>query len=50
MWSEKNPGAMINDTIVKNGDRIGDNTVIEIRQDKVILSDGTKDFELKLKE
>lgn len=40
--------AMIGDTIVMKGDKIGSNTVIDVQKNKVILNDGTKDFELKL--
>lgn len=40
--------AMVGDTIVMKGDKIGSNTVVDIQKDKVILNDGTKDFELKL--
>lgn len=50
MWNEKNPKAMIGDAIVGKGDKIGGNTVIEAKKDRVILNDGTKDFEIKLME
>ena len=40
--------AMIGDSIVGKGDKIDGNTVIEVEKEKVILNDGTKDFELKL--
>ena len=40
--------AMIGDTIVMKGDKIGSNTVVDVQKNKVILNDGTKDFELKL--
>ena len=39
---------MIGDSIVGKGDKIDGNTVIEVEKEKVILNDGTKDFELKL--
>lgn len=48
MWDKEKSLAIINDEIVKIGERIGDNIVVEIKQDSVILNDGTKDFELKL--
>ena len=48
MWDKEKPMAIINGEIVKIGDRIGDNIVVEIKQDSVILSDGTKDFELQI--
>lgn len=40
--------AIINNTVVDKGSKIGDNTVVDIKKDSVILNDGTKDFELKL--
>ncbi len=48
MWDKTSPTAMIGDTIVKKGDKIGGNTVIEITPDKVVLNDGTKDIGLRL--
>lgn len=50
MWNEKNPKAMIGDAVVGKGGKIGSNTVVDIKKDRVILNDGTKDFEIKLKE
>jgi len=49
MWDEKNPKAIINDIIVQKGDKINGNTVIEIGQNRVILNDGTANFELTLR-
>lgn len=46
MWSKENPEAIINDNIVKIGDQIDKNTVVDIEQDRVILNDGDNDFEL----
>ena len=48
MWDKKNPMAIINDNIVKIGDTVSGNTVVDIKQDKVILNDGSKDIELLL--
>jgi hypothetical protein len=48
MWDREKPMAIINDNIVKVGDRVGLNLVVDIKQDKVILNDGTHDFELRL--
>lgn len=48
IWSKDKPKAMIGDAMVGKGDKVGNNTVVEIKPDKVILNDGTKDFELKL--
>jgi hypothetical protein len=44
------PGAkaMIGDNIVKVGDIVGGNKVVEIRPKKVILNDGEKNFELTM--
>ena len=49
IWNNTNPKAMIGDAIVVKGDVIGQQTkVIDVQPDRVILNDGTKDFELKL--
>jgi len=48
IWTNENPKAMIGDMIVRKGDRVNNSTVIDIRPDKVIMNDGTKNFELKL--
>lgn len=48
--SPKKPKAMIGDAIVGVGDMVGKYKVVAIRQDRVILNDGTKDIELKLKQ
>lgn len=45
---EKSPKALIGNVVVGIGDNVGGNTVIKIEKDRVILSDGSKDFELKL--
>jgi len=50
MWNDKNPRAMVGDAVVGNGDKIGDNIVVEVKKDRVILNDGTKNFELKLEQ
>jgi hypothetical protein len=44
------PKAIINETIVGVGDTIGGNIIVEIVPDKVILSNGEKEFELRLGE
>lgn len=49
-WEEANPTALIDDTIVKVGDKIGDKTVVSISKDSVILNDGVKDVTLTLVE
>ena len=48
MWDKEKPLAIINGRIVKIGDTVSGNTVVDIKQDKVILNDGVADFELRL--
>ena len=48
IWNEDNPKAIINDEIVAIGDKIDGKTVIDIKQDRIILNDGTKEFDLRL--
>lgn len=48
IWDQKVPLAMINDSIVRIGDRLGSHIVVDIKPDRVILNDGSKDFELRL--
>ena len=48
IWNKTKPRAMIGDTMVVKGDTVGANKVVDIQPGKVILNDGTKDFELKL--
>lgn len=48
IWNKARPKAMIGDTMVSKGDTIGSNKVIDIQPKKVILNDGTKDFELNM--
>lgn len=48
MWDEENPKAIINNNMVGIGDKVGPNTVVDIKKDRVILNDGTADFELRL--
>jgi hypothetical protein len=48
VWDKSKPKAMIGDMIVGRGDKIGPNTVVDIMKDRVVLNDGTRDFELKL--
>jgi len=50
LWDEKQPKAIIGDAVVGIGEKVGSNTVVDIKPDKVILSDGTKNFELKLEQ
>lgn len=48
LWERESPQAMINDEIVGIGGKAGLYTVVDIQQDRVILNDGTKDFEVLL--
>lgn len=50
LWDKEKPLAVIDGRIVKEGQRVGDKTVIEIKQDRVILSDGDFFSEVKLKQ
>ncbi len=50
LGSGNNLKAMIGGAIVGKGDKIEGNTVVEVKKDKAILNDGTKDFELKLEQ
>lgn len=40
LWDPKNPSAIVDNRLVKVGDRIGAWQVVEIRKEEVILSDG----------
>jgi len=42
----QNPRALINNNNVGIGDRVGKYTIVDIKQDKVILNDGSDDREL----
>lgn len=48
VWDKVTPRAIISNDIVRIGDKIGNNTVVDIKQDRVILNDGTSNFELRL--
>ncbi len=48
LWDKEKPMAIINDTTVSIGDKIDGNTIIDIKEDRVILNDGTGNIELKL--
>ena len=50
MWDDKTPSAFINGKIVSVGDKIDDKTVKQIEEDRVILTDGTNDYVLRLGE
>lgn len=48
VWDDKSPKAIISDEIVGIGDKIAGNTVVDITKESAILTDGTRNFELKL--
>ena len=48
MWDEESPKAIVNDEIIGVGDKIDENTVVDIKKDSVILNDGISDFELEM--
>lgn len=48
IWDKQKPAAIINNKIVEAGSSVGGNTVVEIKEDRVVLSDGMRTFELKL--
>ena len=48
MWDDKNPSAFISGKFVSAGDKVEDKTVKKIERDRVILTDGIKDYVLKL--
>lgn len=49
IWDDKKASAFINNSIVYVGDKITDKTVKRIEQNRVVLTDGTKDYVLELK-
>ncbi len=50
IWEGEKAEAMINELIVHVGDKIADKTVKQIEQNRVILTDGTKDYILEFQE
>ena len=50
VWQKDRHRVIINNTILAVGEKIGENTIIDIRKNGVILSNGVKEFELKLKQ
>lgn len=47
-WDKEKPAAIINNEVLEIGDKINGKTVIDIREDRVILNDGTSNIELQL--
>lgn len=50
LWDEVEPQVVINQEIFKREDKIGNYVIIDIERNKVILSDGEKNLELRLQE
>jgi len=48
LWDSRQPLAIINNKVVKKGDKIAGNVVVNIKEDRVILSDGSNLFELRI--
>ena len=46
LWDPKKPIAILNDQMVSVGDDVEDYQVLEIRSDRVLLSDGTETIQL----
>ena len=49
IWNPQNPKALINNAVLSKGNKIGINTIVDIKRNSVILNDGTKNFEIKLR-
>ncbi len=47
LWGKASPMAIVDNIVVKIGDRVGNKVVVDIKQDKVILSDGAERIELR---
>jgi hypothetical protein len=48
LWDQEDPKAIINTKIVSLEDTIGKYTILGIEKDKVILTNGLQEFELKI--
>lgn len=48
LWDKDKPLAIINGNIIKKGEHLGSKTIVEIKRDRVILSDGAALYEIKL--
>lgn len=48
VWDKQRAMVIINNQIIGVGDQVEGNTVVEIKDNSVILNDGIKDFELRL--
>ncbi len=47
-WDQDNPSAIINNKIVAIGQEVDGNTVVDIKENRVILNDGDHNFELRI--
>lgn len=48
LWDEKSPTTIIDGEVYKKGDKVGPFTIVDIQKDKVVLSDGSRNFDLNL--
>ncbi|MBF0511277.1 MAG: hypothetical protein HQL13_03010 [Candidatus Omnitrophica bacterium] len=48
LWGQGEPLAVIDHQVVKKGDKVASNTVVEIKEESVVLSAGDKNIELNL--
>lgn len=48
IWDRQQPLAVINGRVLEIGGRIEGNTVVDIKEDRVILNNGSNNLELKL--
>ncbi len=48
LWDNKKPLVIINDNVIGIGGKIGENTIVDIKKESVILNSGTGNFELRL--
>ena len=48
LWDKDKPLAIIDGDIVKKGERVGTKTIVDIKRDRVILSDGQIISEIRL--
>lgn len=48
VWDENRPTAIINNKVCETGSRVGGYTVVAIKQDRLVLSDGFQVFEKRI--
>jgi hypothetical protein len=49
MWDEAKPTAVINGGIYETGDEVRNMEILEIRKDSILLGDGSKEYNIKLR-